>query len=344
MDNHTADPKNAQEPQTNDNGSTTHIKLSLQRNKILDYITNRITEYKSTGCVSLSGLSSGFSNIDQILDGFQQGNLITLAGRTSMGKTWVALNFINNIAIIQKIPIGFYTLEMSESEIIFRLLSLHSGIPIHVIKSGTMNEDQFKLVENSYREISESPLYITDNQINTKLSTLINNIKQSHHENNFKLVIIDLIGHINTSSSSNKSNRPTEVGEITKALRGCGKELKIPIMILAQLNRLSATKGKPELIDLSESGSLEQDSDVVMFVHRDNYYNSNNNENKIEIIIAKNKHGEQNIHSEFYYCKDTWALSPRKENGQVIPATVDHKVNNNSQESLTQKCLQAMSK
>ena len=300
----------------------TTVGQILKGSDFLEQITKRFQEYKLTGQVSLSGLSTGYNRIDEILDGFQQGNLITLGARTGMGKTWVALNLLKKISIDQKIPAAFFSLEMSNQELINRLLALCSGIPALKIKKGRLDELEFNEVLSAYEILSSPPLYLNDNSDNGFLPELERNLNNMCEK--VKFIIIDHVGLITTKNTTN--NRTNEVGDITRAIKLIAKKHKIPIMIIAQLNRNADKDEKPKLSDLRESGSIEQDSDVVIFCHRSDYYNKEKNPGQMDIIIEKNRHGEDKLTLPFSYDQTTWSLMEGSINENQAPRTSDSPV------------------
>ena len=280
--------------------------------KEFDFLTKIVATtqtYKSTGKVKLSGISTGYKVLDDILDGFQEEQLITLAGRTGMGKTWIALNFLKNIAIDQSIPVSLFSLEMSTTQLFYRLLSLCSEIPAKRIKEGKLNENEINKIISAYTKINNSPIFLSDQASNGDLNNLKHTIDFECTRSKF--IIIDHIGLIKEYTESN--NRAHEVGEITRTLKIASKDHKIPIMCLAQLNRNADKDEKPKLSELRESGAIEQDSDVVIFVHRSDYHEKDKKTNEVTLIIAKNRDGEQG-NSITLKRDDVWRLNERNYN------------------------------
>lgn len=304
------------------NGKCSSIEEVFKASAFLDRIKNKTLEYQRTKRVELSGIDTGYPQLNNVLDGFQEEHLITLAGRTGMGKTWVCLNFAKNIAIDKKIPVSLFSLEMSNAQVLYRLLSLCSGITAHKIKKGMLNEQELYEVVLAYEKVKNSPLYITDCASNSQLATLARNIELECAQS--KLIIVDHIGLVKAYDNSN--NRANEVGEITRALKITAKNNKVPIMCLAQLNRNADKDEQPKISDLRESGAIEQDSDVVIFVHRSEYFDTQKRINEIDIIVAKNRDGEQNITIPFRR-NDIWVLNeaPKNEIIKNEPPKVDIK-------------------
>ena len=224
--------------------------------KILHTIKAKNSEYLKTGETSLSGLSTGFPQLDDTIDGLQKEHLITVGARTGIGKSWFALNLIKNIAIDQKVPIALFSLEMSITQIMHRLVSLCTGISVTKIRRGMLSEKELNVVADGFDKIRKSPFLLSADMSNRKLSTLRSNMNKIE---NAELVIIDHIGLMYVNSQQ-ANNRVTEVGEITSSLKEEAKNRNIPILGLAQLNRKAADKdGRPRKSELRESGSIEQD-------------------------------------------------------------------------------------
>lgn len=306
------------------NGSKNHGKCEiagdvLKKIGFLERIKNRKLEYDKNQIVKLSGIPTNFSQLDGIIDGLQGGHLIILAGRTGMGKTFLALNMLKNIAIDQKIPAALYSLEMSNSQVFYRLVSLCSGIPSTKIKRGTINDKELHLVESAVKLIENSPLFVTDEPTNSVLSTLSSNIHSSCKAMEVKAIFIDHIGLVSCGNNY-KDNRANEMGKITMTVKIAAKQYDIPIICLAQLNREADAKERPKLSHLRESGNLEQDSDIVLFIHRRNYYDKNDKPEQAEIIVEKNREGETGIVT-FKYEPNTWLLQefPPLENKIQAP-------------------------
>lgn len=284
------------------------IKEALKASNIISTIQHKISQFKETKKVSLSGISTGYEKLDTILDGLISEHFIVLAGRTGMGKSWAALNLIRNIALMKKIPIALFSLEMSNNQMLNRLIAMQSGVSAKKIKNGSICAEEFDEIIKATGMIAQSPLFISDNPANSKLTHLIANIDEACQKNEIKMIVIDHIGLVKQYEGSN-NNRANEVGEITRAIKMAAKRHKIPILCLAQLNRNADQYETPKLSQLRESGALEQDSDVVLFVNRCDYYNPEERRGEFEIIVAKNRDGEQGITIPFMYDSDTWVLS-----------------------------------
>jgi len=245
----------------------------------------------------ITGIPSGYYNLDRLTTGFHEGDLIIIAARPAMGKTSFALSIIHNTSVVEKYPSAFFSLEMSKEQIAMRLLSLESRIPLKKIRSGFLSEEELNRITEVAAEISNSPIYI-DDTASLSILELKAKARRLKREKDIKLIIIDYLQLMR--SNRRVESRQQEVAEISRGLKALAKELNIPVIALAQLSRqveMRADK-KPQLADLRESGSIEQDADLVMFIHRPEYYKKNptpEEEGIAEIIIAKQRNGPTDI-------------------------------------------------
>jgi len=244
----------------------------------------------------LPGLASGFYNLDSITQGFQKSDLIIIAGRPSMGKTAFSLNITQNLIESYKLPVLFFSLEMSKEQLIYRLLSSETGIGQNRLKTGNLYKEDWINLELTVQNFSRLPLFI-DDQANLTIQDIRSKIKNILFEyNKIGLIIIDYL-QLMQNSKLNQGNRVQEISEITRSLKNIAKEFQVPIIALSQLSRNVETRvnKRPILSDLRESGSIEQDSDLVLMLYRETYYNQGSEENKkfssAELIIAKHRNG-----------------------------------------------------
>ena len=233
----------------------------------------------------LRGVPTGFTDLDDTLAGFQKSNLIILAARPGVGKTALALNMAQNAAFKHKLPVGFFSLEMSREELVDRLLVAQADIDAWRLKTGKLTEEDFTKLSNAMGELSEIPLYIDDTPALSILE-MRTKARRLQVEVGLELLIVD---YLQLARSRRLENRVQEVSEISQGLKNLARELKIPVLAVSQLSRAVEQRGtkRPQLADLRESGSIEQDSDVVMFLWRDD-------EEKMEDItldIAKHRNG-----------------------------------------------------
>lgn len=244
----------------------------------------------------LPGLASGFYDLDSLTQGFQKSDLIILAARPSMGKTALVLNIAENIIKKYKVPVLFFSLEMSKEQLIYRLLSNETGISQTRLKIGNLYKEDWHELKKSIEEYSRLPFFI-DDEPNLTTQDIRAKIKQILFEqNNIGLIIIDYL-QLLVNSKFKSENRVQELSQITRALKNLAKEFQIPVIALSQLSRNVENRisKRPVLSDLRESGSIEQDADLVLMLYRENYYNSMVEKNEkittAELIVAKHRNG-----------------------------------------------------
>lgn len=256
----------------------------------------------------MSGVPSGFHKLDQITNGWQKSNLIIIAARPAMGKTAFALSMVKNMAVDYKVPVALFSLEMSNVELVNRLISNVCQIPNDKIRSGQLANYEWTQLDTKITELQGAPIYVDDTP---SLSTfeLRTKARRMVHDHNVKVIMIDYLQLMNASGSKFGS-RQEEVSNISRALKGLAKELNIPIIALSQVNRNVENRGtmpgsnegsdakRPQLSDLRESGAIEQDADMVIFIHRPEYYkilkteDGRDTKGQAEIIIAKHRNGK----------------------------------------------------
>ena len=248
---------------------------------------------------SLTGVPSGFTALDRITGGWQKSDLIIVAARPAMGKTAFTLSLARNAAVDFTKPVAIFSLEMSAAQLVKRLISAETELPAEkIIKGQLADHELVQLVKMSTR-LSEAPVYIDDTPaINIfELRAKCRRLKMQH---DIQLVIIDYLQLMTTSDVSRSGNREQEISAISRSLKSIAKELNIPIIALSQLSRAVETRGgikKPQLSDLRESGAIEQDADMVMFLYRPEYYGLDVDENGApthgvaEVIVAKHRNG-----------------------------------------------------
>lgn len=241
------------------------------------------------------GLAIGYTDLDKMLSGFQKSDLIVLAARPSMGKSTLAINIAQNIAFTEKIPVGVFSLEMSKDQIVDRLISSISGVDLWKIRTGKLNgegdENDFVRIQRALAVLSELPIYIDDvgSPSVLQMKALCRRLQA---EKGLGLLVID---YLQLMEPLNKMASPVQqVSENSRALKGLARELNIPVLVISQLSRAVEQRvpSIPKLSDLRESGAIEQDADVVMFIYREDRYRENSEKKGIaEIIIAKHRNG-----------------------------------------------------
>lgn len=245
---------------------------------------------------SLAGVTSGFYDLDSFTQGFQKSDLIIIAGRPSMGKTALSLNIGLNVLKNLNLPVLFFSLEMSKEQLVYRLLTSESNIPSMRLKTGNLYKDDWSKLNNIIKKLSFLPFFIDDTP-NLSIQDIKAKIKKILFEQNqIGLIIIDYL-QLMQYTKVKIENRAQELSQITRALKNLAREFKVPIIALSQLSRNVETRinKRPILSDLRESGSIEQDADLVLMVYRENYYNADtvlsNEKNLVELIIAKHRNG-----------------------------------------------------
>ena len=249
--------------------------------------------YRNKG--ALRGLKTGFKDLDNKTAGLQKGDLVILGARPAMGKTTFAQNIATNVATINKCGVLFFSMEMAKGEIVDRMISDGSGIDSWKLRTGNVTDDDFSKIGDALGEMDEIPLYIDDTSSMTVLE-IRNKARRAAHEHNIGLIVIDYLQLI-SGSDRYAGNRVQEVTEISRGLKQLARELDVPVIALAQLSRNVTGRDdpRPVLSDLRESGSIEQDADLVMMLHRPDYYHQNEEgyekTNITELLIQKHRHG-----------------------------------------------------
>ncbi|QQS61013.1 MAG: replicative DNA helicase [Candidatus Moraniibacteriota bacterium] len=274
--------------------SQKHIKKDFVPIKsVLEEAFNRIDELHNNGD-EMRGVPSCYPDLDNILAGFQKSDLVILAARPSIGKTTFALDIARNVGTKAKVPVGIFSLEMSSDQLVDRMIAAQGGVDLWRLRTGKLKSgegsDDFERINNAMGVLSEAPIYIDDSSSANimQLRTMARRLQAEHH---LGMIIID---YLQLMEGRSKESRVQEISEISRGLKNLAKELNIPIIALSQLSRAveSRTDQIPKLSDLRESGSIEQDADVVLFLYREDRYKPDTpNKNIVEVIIAKHRNG-----------------------------------------------------
>lgn len=245
---------------------------------------DRLDELHKQG-EGMRGVPTGFSALDDALAGMQKSNLLILAARPGVGKTSLAMNIAQYVAVNLKRPVGFFSLEMSKEELVDRLLVAQADIDAWKLKTGKLNEEDFTKLSNAMGELAEAPLFIDDTPALSVLE-MRTKARRLQVEQGLDFLVVD---YLQLAKSRNLENRVQEVSEISQGMKNLARELKIPVVVISQLSRAveSRVGNKPQLSDLRESGSIEQDADVVMFLWREDAEKSEN----FMLDIAKHRNG-----------------------------------------------------
>lgn len=242
----------------------------------------------------IRGLKTGFRDLDDKTAGFQRGDLIIIGARPAMGKTTFAQNLAYNVSAINKRGVLFFSMEMARNEIVDRMISDVSGVNNWNIRTGNVSDEDFSKIGDALGEMSEIPIFIDDTSSMTVLE-LRNKARRAAHDHDIGMIVVDYLQLI-SGSDRYAGNRVQEVTEISRGLKTLARELEIPVVALAQLSRQVTGREdpRPVLSDLRESGSIEQDADLVMFLHRVDYYHQEDGYEPThitELLLAKHRHG-----------------------------------------------------
>ena len=241
---------------------------------------------------NVTGIATGYYDLDYKTSGLQPSDFILIGARPSMGKTALVLNLADYIAVRNKVPTAIFSLEMSKEQLVNRMLSMEARVDAQSIRSGDLQDGDWEKLIESATDIGHSGLIIDDTPGIT-IGELRSKCRKYKMEHDLKLVIIDYLQLM--SGNGRTDSRQQEISEISRSLKGLARELSVPVIALSQVNRACETRPdhRPIMSDLRESGSIEQDADVIMFLYRDEYYNkdSEDNKGKAELIIAKQRNG-----------------------------------------------------
>ncbi|HSX22472.1 MAG TPA: replicative DNA helicase, partial [Gaiellaceae bacterium] len=266
-------------------GEFTHIDQLLKES------FERITALYEAG-VDVTGTPSGYRDLDRLTSGFQPGNLIIVAARPSMGKSALALCMAANIALRHNTPVGLFTLEMSKEEVTQRLMCSEAKVESQRLRNGKLAPDDWPRLTAACDKLAKAPIYVDDTgSINMmEIRSKARRLKSRHPD--LGLIVVDYLQLM--SSASQVENRVQEVSQISRSLKILARDLDVPILALSQLSRAveARTDKRPLLSDLRESGSLEQDADLVVFIYRDEYYNEESDQQGLaEVILSKHRNG-----------------------------------------------------
>jgi replicative DNA helicase len=252
----------------------------------------RITQLYESG-TDVTGVPSGFRDLDRITSGFQEGNLVVIAARPSMGKSALGLGVAANLAVRKNVPVALFTLEMSKAEVTQRLMCSEAKVESQRLRTGKLSADDWPRLTASCDKLAKAPVYVDDTGSITmmEIRSKARRLKSKHPE--LGLIIVDYLQLMTSGMSA--ENRVQEVSQISRSLKVLARDLDVPILALSQLSRAVEQRHdkRPILSDLRESGSIEQDADIVMFIYRDEYYNGEESEQQglAEVIVAKHRNG-----------------------------------------------------
>ena len=271
---------------------TTDFKSSKQ---VVSDVINEIIMLRNSKD-AITGIKTGYRDLDRITNGFQRGDLVILAARPSMGKTAFALNIALNSSFLNSGAIALFSLEMPAEQLMKRILSAKSMVEGNKLRTGFLKNEEFNKLNEAANELIGCKMFIDDSAV-VKMGDIFSKCRKLKSEHGLDLVVIDYLQLISGSGKNSSDNRQQEVSDISRSLKALARELEVPVIALSQLSRSveSRQDKRPMLSDLRESGAIEQDADIVMFLYRDEYYNreksEESSEDKTEISIAKHRNG-----------------------------------------------------
>jgi replicative DNA helicase len=271
----------------------TERRVSEDFQALADVLQPTLDEIEAIGSQSgmMTGVPTGFADLDTLLNGLHPGQLIVVAGRPGLGKSAVSLDFVRAAAVKHGLASAIFSLEMSKVEIVMRVLSAEARVPLHVLRSGQLSDEDWTKLARRMGEISEAPLFIDDTP-NMTLMEIRAKARRLRQRHDLKLLVVDYLQLM--TSPKRVESRQQEVSELSRGLKLLAKEVNVPVIGVAQLNRgpEQRTDKRPQLADLRESGSIEQDADVVILLHRDDYYDKESpRAGEADFIIAKHRNG-----------------------------------------------------
>jgi replicative DNA helicase len=263
--------------------------------KLVVALIDRVTELYENGAEDVTGVRTGFIDLDRRTAGLQKGDLLILAARPSMGKTAFAVNIAENVAVHEGLPVLIFSMEMGAAQLALRLVGSLGRIDQTHLRTGKLNDDEWGRLAEAVDKLKQAQIFIDETPALTVAELRARARRMARQfGGTLGLIVIDYLQLMSGSSGSDE-NRATELGEISRGLKGLAKELQCPVIALSQLNRSVETRTdkRPMMSDLRESGAIEQDADVIMFIYRDDYYNKDNSKEPgvSEIIIAKQRNG-----------------------------------------------------
>jgi len=256
-------------------------------------LIDRVTELAENGAEEVTGVRTGFYDLDRMTAGLQPGDLIVLAARPSMGKTAFALNIAEHVAVAEGLPAVVFSMEMGASQLALRMVGSLGRIDQQHLRTGALRDDEWGRLTEAVDKLSKSSVFIDETAALNSAELRARARRQARQCGKLGLIVVDYLQLMSGSSSSDE-NRATEIGEISRGLKALAKELQCPVIALSQLNRSVESRNdkRPMMSDLRESGAIEQDADVIMFIYRDDYYNKESKEPGVaEIIIGKQRNG-----------------------------------------------------
>ena len=265
----------------------------IEMSSLVVQVRDRVQELHELNSPDVTGLATGFTDLDQKTSGLQPGDLIIVAGRPSMGKTAFSLNIAENVALEGGI-VGVFSMEMGGTQLAMRMLGSIGRIDLHKLRTGKLNDSEFSKFATALERLQEVKLHVDETPALMALELRARARRLHRLYGKLDLIVIDYLQLMSGSSGAASENRATEISEISRSLKALAKELQVPVIALSQLNRSleSRTDKRPMMSDLRESGAIEQDADVILFIYRDEVYNPDSQDKgTAEIIIGKQRNG-----------------------------------------------------
>ena len=258
-------------------------------------LLDRVTELHENGAEEVTGVRTGYFDLDRMTAGFQPGDLIVLAARPSMGKTALALNIAEHVAVNEGLPVVVFSMEMGAAQLALRLVGSLGRIDQQHLRTGALKDDEWGRLTEAIEKLGSVSMFIDESPALTPSELRARARRQARQCGKLGLIVVDYLQLMSGSGGSNEENRATVIGEISRGLKSLAKELQCPVIALSQLNRSveSRTDKRPMMSDLRESGAIEQDADVIMFIYRDEYYTKEacKEPGVAEVIIGKQRNG-----------------------------------------------------
>ena len=263
---------------------------------LLSQVVERIeTLYARDNPSDITGTATGFTDLDRMTSGLQAGDLIIVAGRPSMGKTAFSINIAENVAMDSKLPVAIFSMEMGATQLAMRMLGSVGKLNQHDLRTGRLQDDDWGRLTHALGRLNDAPIHIDESAALSALDLRARSRRLSRQNNGqLGLIVVDYLQLMSSNAGKASENRATEISEISRSLKALAKELHVPVIALSQLNRSLEQRPnkRPVMSDLRESGAIEQDADLILFIYRDEVYNSDSpDKGKAEIIIGKQRNG-----------------------------------------------------
>jgi len=262
---------------------------------LLSQVVERIeTLYARDNPSDITGTATGFTDLDRMTSGLQPGDLVIIAGRPSMGKTALAINIAENVAMDTKLPVAIFSMEMGATQLAMRMLGSVGKLNQHDLRTGRLQDDDWGRLTHALGRLNDAPIHIDESAALSSLDLRARSRRLHRQNNGLGLIVVDYLQLMSSNAGKASENRATEISEISRSLKALAKELHVPVIALSQLNRSLEQRPnkRPVMSDLRESGAIEQDADLILFIYRDEVYNSDSpDKGKAEIIIGKQRNG-----------------------------------------------------